>query len=352
MKGKIKFSLVLLAFASALVWSCQQESTDTMVGLEEPLLEVAEVSSQLSSGIDIDLTGYASLGYGRPAGVGGRPGGGRPGGRPGFGGGSPFGGGQYGAMIGAYRDENLRMITLAGKLGEGINFWRFKAMGAQVVHYDESGNEVEIDFESRPERGFWMEADAPRLSKTVIDFGDGLSLGKGGQMEISGSITIERSFDDQLIETITIDDVSLNGGVVSGTKTITRTFDAETGEGSQSTSVENGQITFPDGTSANWNSQSARSISIEFDEDGSPISMSGSNESSMELTSDEAEVIYSTQTLSPIVISSECMSTRGPRPSGGVVETIYGDNNITIDFGGCDAQITIIINGEIITRDK
>ena len=353
---KIK-SLFLLGVVGVLSLGCENNLQDdaSLEVSEDPLVEVAELSSQLSSGMDLTLASRGSSNETARYGGGGRPdgaGGGRPDGASY--GGRPNGAGGFGGMnFLAYNDDpNLQVISIAERLGERLNFWMFASLGVDVKHYDQDGVLVELDMTERPAHGFWNNEDAPKIVQTVIDFGEGISIDRrNNTISLSGIITIDRSFDDnQLTEEVSLQNFSLNDALIEGTKTSTRSFNAETGEGQMSSIVSGGQFTFSDGTSASWESTSSRFISIEINEDGGrPTSGTSSSEGETSVTSSDGSVLYSHKTISPIMTDVSCGGGRqGRRPISGDIETVYGEDIIKVDFGDgdCSSSITVTINGE------
>lgn len=350
MTRKLNMASLLIAFTGVIFWACEGDNAELIT--EDPLMEAAEVSSQAASGMEVVLTGSSASSEwqgGRPRHGGGRPqGGGRPSGNQGYAG-PPSGN----SAFAFYRDTDLRLISFAEKIGDRRSLMRFSMMGAEVVHYDEDGNQVEFEFEGGTGQGYghWRtNEDRENISQTIIDFGDGVMVGYGGhQASISGKITTDRSFaDDQLTEIITIENVSTGNGVISGTKTVTRSFDEVSGEG-QMTVIVNGTITLSDGSIKTWSGESSRSITVVLGEEGKrPTSAQSTAEAETEITHADGSVMYSHKTTSPIVSDMECAAMgRRTKPSSGTVETQYGENLIVVDFGNgeCSDTISVTIKG-------
>ncbi|MEQ9168561.1 MAG: hypothetical protein RLO12_20045 [Fulvivirga sp.] len=345
MKKKTITSLILLGLVGVLIWGCENNLEDVVNEVsEDPLMEVAELSSQLSSGIDLTLSSRSGV---RPedAAYGDRPN-------------RDFGGGHgRGNMTMCFlkynHDPNLQVISIAERIGERLNFWMFASLGVDVKHYNQDGVLVELEITERPERGFWKDENSPRIARTVIDFGEGFTVDRGdNNIQISGMITIDRSFtDNQLTETVTLQNFILNDALIEGTKSSIRSFDKETGDGQMSSTVSNGKFTFSDGTTADWVSSKSRSISIVINEDrGIPKSGTSTSSSETIITQRDGTILYSHKTTSPLVSDMECAfsNRRGRKPSSGIVETVYGENRLEIDFGSgdCSSPITVTINGE------
>lgn len=324
---KINFGSLLIAMLGVGFWACESES-DVSTTVEDPLLEVAEVASQSASGMEISFRQGTSSSD--------RPYGGR------------YGGGSKPAIAKEIADQDLRVIMLAESFGERRSFRMLNSI-AEITHFDEEGNEVEVDFGDRESRrGSWRSEDSPKVAKTVIDLGDGQTISRrGGEFTVSGKVVIDRSFaDDQLTETIDIQNVNLNGAVVSGTKTIIRSFDEEQGQGSSNMTLSDGQIVFADGTIGSWQSQNSRRMTVEVVEGEKPTSAHGFTTSETTITLEDGSVIYAHKIVTPLEMDMECGRRK---PKSGELETTFKENFINIDFGeNCDGGISIIINGEEI----
>ncbi len=358
MKGKLMNGLLLLGLAGVISFGCESNlEGDVNVEIDSPLMEVAELTSQLSSGMDLT---FAKRKGGKPEGAnfGDRPEGvGR--GRPdGVGGGRPGGTFTAGIIFQKYNDDpNLQVISIAERLGERMNFWLFSALGAKVTQIDENGESVEIEISNRSENRFGFrkrDESTPKIAQTIIDFGEGISIERGQvSLSMSGNLTINRSFsDNQLTETISFENLVINGASVTGTKTSVRTFDKETGEGEVSSTVSGGKFTFSDGTTVDWVSSKSRNISIEINEDGRPTSGSSTSEGETSIISSDGTVLYSYKTTNPIQTDLSCTVGRGRKPVSGSVETTYGDNTVVVDFGSgeCVNSISVTINGTTVNR--
>lgn len=346
---KLWKGLILIGLVGTIGFACQDDSIEEVTTIDDPLMEVAELSSQLSTGMDLAFAN----------GKGQRPEGTSFGSRPqGFGGGRPgagFGGGQTMRFQQYNDDPNLQVISIADRIGEKLNFWMFEKLGADVIHYDEGGAILEIT--ERPERGAWKNGDGPKIAQTVIDFGDGFLLERGDvKLNITGAITIDRSYsDNQLSEIISLQNFKLNDATIEGTKSSIKSFNAENGEGQMSLAVSGGKFTFSDGTTADWVSSKSRNISIEIpDGGGRPSSGSATSESETVVTSADGTLVYSHKTTSPVVMDVSCMGRgKGRKPASGTIEGIYGENTIEVDFGNgdCTNSITVTVNGETVSRE-
>lgn len=366
-KAKLILSSLMTALIFALVATitvnCTNQLGDSEVSTEDdPLVQVAELSSQLSSGTDISISSSGdeiSRNGSRPDGAsyGNRPtgtGGGRPEGASY--GGRPEDGRQGGMGFQQYNDDpKLLVLSIIDRIGIRMNFGYFASLGAEVTHYDENGTLVELEQTERPERGAWQNRDMPQIAQTIIDFEEGVNVDRGMvSLSFAGMITIDRSYENSgLTEVFNFQGFSINGASVEGTNSVTRSFNSDTKEGNLSSIITNGKITFADGASADWVSTKNRSMSIILEEgEERPTSATSTSTGETTLATSEGEILYSHSTTSPIVSDMSC-SSHGRKPSSGSVETIYGDNIITIDFGDgqCSSFITITINGTVFTRE-
>ncbi len=372
---KILVGLSLIVIVGIISVACNNELQDTAaLGEDDPLVQVAELSSQLSSGTDITIAitdaesgrngerpDGASYGN-RPTGSGdGKPDGASYGDRPSSsGGGRPdgasYGGRQGGMGFQQYNDDpKLLVLSIADRIGGRLNFGFFASLGAEVTHYDENGGIIELEQTGRPAWGSWADENMLQIAQTIIDFGEGLNLDRGTvSLSFSGKITIDRSYDDdELSEVLTFEGFSINDASIEGTNAVVRSFNEDTSEGSLSSIITDGKITFADGTSADWVSTKNRSMSIVIEEgEDKPTSATSTSDGETTVTTSDGEVFYSHTTTSPIVSDMSC-SSHGRKPSSGTVETIYGENTITIDFGDgqCSSSVTITLNGTTITRE-
>lgn len=336
------FSGVITVFAMA----CQDDMDGDLSEIDDPLMEVAELSSQLSTGTDLSFANRGGQGP-QGMGFGGRPEGVQNGGygRPGMG---------QGMRFQQYNDDpNLLVISIADRIGDRLNFWTLGSLGASVTHFDENGLQVEIA--ERPERGAWRNGDGPKIAQTIVDFGSELSVEKGDvALTLSGKMAINRSFsDNELTEALTFEGFKINGASIEGTKTSVRAFDEENGQGRFTSSISNGAFIFNDGSTAIWASSKSREIDVTLNENGGrPLSASSVSESETILTKPDGSTLYSHKTESPILTDMSCAMGRGRKPISGRIEAQYAENTLEIDFGSgdCSDTITIMINGETVTR--
>ena len=326
MSLKINFGSLLIAILGVGFWACEIESDITTE--ENPLLEVAEVASLSASGMEMSFTQETSFS--------GKPYGGR------------YGDGGKPAIAKEFADQDLRVIMLAESFGERRSFRMLNSI-AEITHFDEEGNEVEVDFGHRASRSEgWRSEDAPKVAKTVIDLGDGQTiLRRGGEFTMGGKVVIDRSFsDDKLTETIDIQSVNLNGAIVSGTKTIIRSFTDEQGQGLSNMTLSDGQIVFADGSVGAWQSKNSRIMDVEVVEGEKPTSAHGFTTSETTIILEDGSTLYTHSTVAPLEMDMECGMRK---PVSGELYVTFKENVIKVDFGdGCESEVSITSNGEEI----
>lgn len=350
--NRLKISRFVVAMAF-IAWSCnnQEENPDSQ-SIPQLAIDVAQTSGQLASGTNFSVEGSSTdstkSGDHRPGfggkGPGGHHGPGGPGRNPGI---------LDGLNLLAPTDELLAIVD-AESASDVRGLRISKNGGATITNYDADGNVVEAPLPGKngPQGCSLSGQQFPAydsllssIAKTVIDFGSGVTF-KRDTVEIIrvGKIIIERTVSDATVtETTIFENYSVNGIKIEGTKTRISTFDDETGSGSSTTSVVNGKITFTDGTVATWTSERSRLSDLEAETVKTEVNTS---------VIANGIVIYSHKTSSPLLEDLACEGRRNG-PVSGVVETVYRDNNISIDFGdgSCtNRTITITVNGATTTR--
>jgi hypothetical protein len=353
--NRLRISWFIVAIA-AMAWSCDQQESDnpTSQSVEELAIDVAQTSGQLASGTSFNVEG-SSTDSTKNCGPGG-PGGHGPKGNGGHGGPGGFNrnpGLLDGLSLLAPTDELLAIVD-AESASDVRGLRVSKNGGATITNYDADGNVVALSLPGKngPQGCSFSGQQFPAtdsllstIAKTVINFGNGVTY-RRDTVEItrSGEIVIERSVSGSTItEVTTFENYFVNGIKIEGTKTRVSTFDKTSGSGSSTTSVTDGKITFTGGKVATWISDRSRVSDIA---DGV-----GTITTNVKTTvTADGVVIYSHNSTTPLIEKTEC---RKPGPVSGVVETVYRDNNISIDFGdgSCTSRtITITVNGVTTTR--
>jgi hypothetical protein len=356
-------SLLVLAYLMFLASSCTQnlEDLDQLQLENATAIDLAQTSGQLVSGTSFTISGnsiQAGTFNSRVIEVahGGNPTG------PLFG-----KGGHKGIMDGlnllALNDEILAIID-AETSGEIRGFRVAKLGGATITHLDKDGNKVNFPLPSSlegphqgPSGNQFPELDSllALIVKTEIDFGSGVTIiRRDEEITRKGKIIVERTkSDNSLTEVVTFANYSVNGIRILGVKTTISTMDRSTGKGTQTSKVENGKFIFADGTEAVWTSDKKRNSEVTPSQDKRrPKDGTIVHEVVTKIIASGGGVIYSHMTKSPLVIDLACEGRRRG-PVDGIVETLYRDNSIMVDYGNgsCTNQtITIKINGETITK--
>ncbi|GHM98664.1 hypothetical protein WSM22_01540 [Cytophagales bacterium WSM2-2] len=354
MKKNILRGLLILGIAGGVI-SCSKENISASdSGANSTMLAVGQTASQLASGTSFTVTTTATgaavdSSHTRPA-----PGHCKNGGMGSFLNGSNFltPSNELVAIVDAESAGDMRGIRMSGRAG------------AKITNYDASGNVITLSVPSQggPEGVSFSGGQFPqfdsllkKIAKTEINFGSGVTE-QHDSITITrvGKIVITRAKSGQQVtETITFDGYAVNGNKIEGTKTRTNSFDATTGQGSSTTTVFGGKITFNDGTVAAWSSSRERITAITSGvSPRKPASGTIVTTASVQVTSSDGTAIYSHNTTKPIVENVACELSRH-WPVSGTVETDYRSQTVIVDFGdgSCsNRSITITINGVAITK--
>lgn len=325
----IRLKIFLFILGIIILASCDHDDTDVSSESVEALsIDVAETSGQLASGTSFNLDA-----------------GKRPHHK------------KHGLLDGlnllAPTDELLAIVD--AESASDIRGLRVSQNGgATITNYDADGNELSVTLPGKngPQGCSFSGHQFPgydsllsTIARTEIDFGDGVTINRDTvEITRAGKIIIERSTDGvSVIETTTFENYSVNGIQIEGTKTRTSSYDDTTGSGLSTTSVTAGKITLTDGTVATWTSERSRVSDLTAGTVTTEVSTS---------VIANGTTIYSHKTTTPLLENLNCNGRR-PGPVSGVVETVYREDNISIDFGdGSCSNTTIIItvNGVTTTR--
>lgn len=355
--------VIYLAF-QAFFGMMQSCTTENMIpdsaALKQSALDIAQTSGQLASGTSFQITGSST----DSTGSSGMLGGGMHRGKHGAGG--PGGHGKHKGILDGLRllapTEELLAIVDAETAGD-IRGLRIAARGgATVTHYDAAGAVVTLPLEGDGPQGCsfsgkqFPKSDSllATIVKTEIDYGSGSTFKRDSiTITRSGKITITRSGDkSNHTEVITFENYLVNGYQIQGTKTRVSTFDSATGSGTSNTSVANGKIIFPDGSVTSWASTKSRVSDITLNDSGKPASGTITTQVNSSVTLSDGTVIYSHKTTAPLVENLACEGRRHG-PVSGVLETIYRDDTVVVDYGDgtCgNTTISISLNGVTTTK--
>ncbi|MDI1322025.1 MAG: hypothetical protein PSV36_04710 [Algoriphagus sp.] len=366
-------SLFFVMYLSLLAVGCTQENETPdiaeLTAADQTAIDLAQTAGQLASGTSFVITGSTSETGNINSRIIDATSTTEAAHGPGKGMGKGMGkGGHKGIMDGlnllAPNDEILAIID-AESAGDFRGFRVYKMGGATITHYDADGKLVNLPMPATMDGPHGVSHSGKQFPgldsllslvvKSVVDFGDGVTIVRNEEeITRSGKIIIEReSSEDVRTETVTFENYNVNGIQIKGVKTRVSSFDDETGKGSSVTSVAGGQFIFPDGVTAAWVSDKSRESDIERSADTrKPISGSIITEVNTSITATDGTVIYSYKTLTPLEEDLSCTGKRRG-PVFGVLETVYRENLIKVDFGdgSCTNQtITITVNGETTTK--
>lgn len=187
-------------------------------------------------------------------------------------------------------------------------------------------------------------------NKTItIDFGDGCE-GPGGKIR-SGKIIItytDRKYVPGAVWVYTLENYTVNGIALEGTKTLTNVSGSESDYLSFNKLLEGGKATWPDGSFATrevnktftW-IRATRPVNDEFhvEGDASGVTKDG--------------VAYEVDILSKLIYKRKCRRAGVHIAVQGLKSVIKGEEEILIDFGDgeCDNLVTITKNGESTVVD-
>ena len=315
------------------------------------LLDVAQTSGQLASGTSFRISGSStdSTGSGKPdKGHHSMP---------------PHHGIMDGVSMLAPTEELLTIID-AESASDFRGLRISKDGGATITNYSASGAIVTLPIPAGdgPNGCSFSGKQFPqydsilsKIAKTVIDFGSGVTYKRDTITIVrSGKIIITRTGTNaNKTEVTTFDNYAVNGNKIEGTKTRVNTFDSATGSGTSTTSVSNGKITFSSGKVAAWISDKKRTSSIVLNSStGKPVSGKITTEVNASVTASNGTIIYSDKSTSPLIENIACQGRRRG-PVSGTLETIYGSDTISVDFGNgtCENKtISITLNGVTTTK--
>jgi hypothetical protein len=208
--------------------------------------------------------------------------------------------------------------------------------------YFESGGRIAED-ENSPIRCAVKTHD--KENKTiVVDFGEGC-IGKNGR-ERKGKIIItytDRKFMPGAVHTMTFENFYVDGKLIEGTRTRTNISAGTDDYLRFSVVLENGKVTWEDGTfatrEANWETSRIRTPNPINDERIRTGNANGVNKEGLE---------YTVNITKAIVWKRACMaSDRIKIPVEGIKVKITDGNTVTVDYGDgtCDNLVTITKDG-------
>jgi hypothetical protein len=215
-------------------------------------------------------------------------------------------------------------------------------IGFESLLYFESGGRI-AENEDSPIRCAVKTHDTENKT-IVVDFGEGC-IGKNGR-ERKGKIIItytDRKFMPGAVHTMTFENFYVDGKLIEGTRTRTNISAGTDDYLRFSVVLENGKVTWEDGTfatrEANWETSRIRTPNPINDERIRTGSASGINKEGLE---------YTVNITKAIVWKRACMaSDRIKIPVEGIKVKITDGNTVTVDYGDgtCDNLVTITKDG-------
>jgi hypothetical protein len=179
--------------------------------------------------------------------------------------------------------------------------------------------------------------------KITIDFGDGCTSPKG--MLRKGKVLLSYSGSNFLFPgtsiTTTFDGYEVNGTKVEGTRTITNGgIDLINSRATLNVKVEDGNLTWPDDTFADYNTTQIRILTLR--EDGYETSVTGTAAGKS-----RDGVDYTAAVTEALIVNRECTSTGVYIPSKGKMDFTVLGIVISADLGegACDRTATLSYPG-------
>lgn len=190
--------------------------------------------------------------------------------------------------------------------------------------------------------------------KTVtIDFGEEGCISFGGKKR-TGKVIITftaRHFIPGSIITTTFENYTVNDIAVEGTKTVTNTT-PQGGPISHSIVVDGAKLTFPNGTTVEWESDRTRTWSAgantPFNPTDDVYTVGGTHSGK---TRNNITYSMSTAAAAPLEYKFSCLVQGFDTPSSGIVDVETSNRpDYTVNFGEgtCDDTYTVTINGVTI----
>lgn len=219
--------------------------------------------------------------------------------------------------------EDLDNYTLTVLEENGLGARIFKSQLDEICE----GVDILVDQENR---------------RIVIDFGESCINDEG--VERKGVVTLEYSgnflFPGATVVT-TFDGYEVDGLKIEGTRSILNSgIDLANNQISLAVSVENGVITWPDGSSATYESDQVRNV--QLGNDGYEISITGTATGTS-----RSGIAYTSLVQSALEVNQPCVESGVWIPSAGIMVFDYENSTVTADFGtgACDRTLTLTYPG-------
>ena len=178
------------------------------------------------------------------------------------------------------------------------------------------------------------------VAQTItIDFGDGCS--NGDNIERSGIIHIsytDRRNEPGAVITTTFENFFVNGNQVEGTRTLTNISESTANQRVFQVTVENGQITFEDGTSRTFESSKVRTHTIEESSNELTVTVEGTKSGV-----NREGISYNMSITEPLTFTNSCRQVGVRVAISGVREITRDGETTTINYGDgtCDNLATV-----------
>jgi len=220
--------------------------------------------------------------------------------------------------------EDLDNFTLT--VFQSLNF------GARVLNEDFDkicpGVDVSFDEENK---------------KITVDFGEGCTSPGGTVRKGKIVFTYNQNFLFPGAKVVAVfEGYEVDGLLVQGTRTIeNQNLDILNNRVTLKVTVEDGKVTWPDGTFVTYTSTQERIVTLS-EENGYEISITGNASGKS-----RAGLDYTTTVTSPLLVTQDCVETGVLVPSSGVMEFNYSGFTVSVDYGDgpCDKNILITYPG-------
>lgn len=181
----------------------------------------------------------------------------------------------------------------------------------------------------------------PGEKRMTIDFGEGCTSPRG--ITRKGKIIVTytgRYWKEGTVITTTFEDFFVNDRQIEGIRMVTNQgFDEEKGFFSFATTLENGKITWADGTSRTMDARHLRRVYLPNGDRGIIYAVGGGSRGV-----NRNGNAYGTEISEPLVFSQRCLNSGIRVPSAGIMTIgLEGKGRLDINFGdeGCDREVTI-----------
>lgn len=181
----------------------------------------------------------------------------------------------------------------------------------------------------------------PSEKMTIIDFGAGCTSPRG--ITRKGKIIVSytgRYWKEGTVITTEFENFYVNDRKIEGTRTVTNQgFNEESGFFTFSTTLDNGKITWSDGTSRSTESRHNRRVYLPNGDRGLVYAVLGGSRGVNRNGNS-----FGTEISEPLIFAQSCLNTGNRIPSAGIMTIgLEGRGQLQINFGeeGCDREVTV-----------